>query len=63
MNSLKNTGDQSMNFHETVQRALEIYAAQDEKNLLMACSKANDEAGGEWNVPAIQTAAFKSLYG
>lgn len=51
-----------MNFHETVQRALEIYAAQGKKDLLMACSKANDEAGGEWNVPAVQNAAYKSLY-
>lgn len=51
-----------MSFYETVQRALEIYAAQDNKDLRRAASQANDEAGGEWNVPAVQNAAYKSLY-
>lgn len=51
-----------MNFYETVQRALEIYSLQANKDLLAACSQANDEAGGQWNVSGVRTAAYKSLY-
>ena len=52
-----------MNFHETVQRAVEIYKAQAQKDLFAACMLANDEAGGEWNVSGVQTQAFKVLFG
>jgi hypothetical protein len=51
-----------MNFHDTVQRAIEIYKAQVKKNLCFAASDANDEAGGEWNVSAVQTAAHKIIF-
>lgn len=51
-----------MNFYETVQRALEIYSTQTTKDLLAACIQANDEAGNQWNVQGVRTAAYKSLY-
>ena len=52
-----------MTFQETTARAVEIYKAQEKKNLLMACHLANEEAGGEWNVRGIQTRAYKILFG
>lgn len=51
-----------MNFYETVQRAVEIYSAQSTKDLLGACMQANNEAGGEWNVAGLRTAAFKLIF-
>lgn len=55
-------GNFIMNFYETVQRALEIYSTQTTKDLLVACIQANDEAGDQWNVQGVRTAAYKSLY-
>lgn len=51
-----------MTFQETIARAVEIYKAQEKKNLPMACHLANEEAGGEWNVSGIQTRAFKIIF-
>jgi hypothetical protein len=52
-----------MNFNETVQRAVELYKLQATKNLLAAASKACEEAGEQWNVTAVQSAAYKIIFG
>jgi hypothetical protein len=53
-----------MNFLDTVARTLEIYRSTGfgGGDLRLAASLANDEAGGEWNVPAVQKAAYNQIY-
>ena len=51
-----------MSFDEAVRRAVELYQNAAKKDLLSAAMRACTEAGDEWNVVAVQQAAYKIIF-